>query len=387
MTGQPARPRVYLDHNATAPLRPEAREAALMALSRPGNPSSIHAEGRRARAAVETARGQVALTVGAAPASVVFTSGATEAAVLALTPDLAVDGRAGLERLLVSATEHAAVLRGHRFAADAVTVLPVLPDGRLDVPALGEALARGGPALVAVQAANNETGVLQPVAEVADLVRARGGALVCDAVQMAGRLDCRALGADIVLLSGHKLGGLAGAGALVATSSRVTLGSPVLRGGGQERGHRSGTESVAAIAAFGAACAVVAEREGPRLAVLRDRLEAALMAMAPDAEVFGRDAPRLPNTLAFAVPGAAAERLVMALDLDGVAVSSGSACASGKVARSHVLEAMQVKMNFTSAAVRVSFGWDSSEADAERAAQALGTALHRMREGRRRAQA
>ena len=387
MTGQPARPRVYLDHNATAPLRPEAREAALRALSCPGNPSSIHAEGRRARAAVETARGQVASTVGAAPAGVVFTSGATEAAALALTPDLAVDGRIGLSRLLVSATEHAAVLRGHRFAADAVTVLPVASDGRLELSALGDALARGGPALVAVQAANNETGVLQPVAEVANLVRAHGGALVCDAVQMAGRLDCHALGADILLLSGHKLGGLVGAGALVVTSNRVALGSPVLRGGGQERGHRSGTENVPAIAAFGAACASVAEGEGSRLAVLRERFEAALMAMAPDADVFGRGAPRLPNTSAFAVPGAAAERLVMALDLDGVAVSSGSACASGKVARSHVLEAMEVRTSFTSAAVRVSFGWDSGEVDGERAVQALGMALHRMREGRRRAAA
>ncbi|RYC31716.1 aminotransferase class V-fold PLP-dependent enzyme [Lichenibacterium minor] len=383
MTRQPARPRVYLDHNATAPLRPEARAAALSALECAANPSSVHAEGRRARAVVERARAEVAALVGARTDGVTFTSGATEAAALALTPDLVADGRGGFERLLVSATEHAAVLKGHRFPAKAVTVLPVAADGTLDPEALGRALAEGGRALVAVQAANNETGVLQDVPRIAALARARGGALVCDAVQAAGRINCRALGADILLLSAHKLGGLAGAGALVVASGRVAPGSAVLRGGGQERGLRSGTENVPAIAAFGAACAA-ARAATPDLAALRDRFEAALFAVAPDAAVAGQGAARLPNTCAFAVPGVSAERLLMALDLDGVAVSSGSACASGKVGRSHVLDAMKVNASFTSGAIRVSFGWDSAEADVDRATHALGTALHRMRGGRNR---
>ena len=358
MTGQPARPRVYLDHNATAPLRPEARAAAGAAMDLACNPSSVHAEGRRARALVEEARSRVASLVGAAPAGVVFTSGATE---------------------------HAAVLHGHRFQRDAVTVLPVLPDGLLDRDVLRDALAAGGPALVAVQAANHGTGVVQPVCEIAATVRSAGGMLVCDAVQAAGRIDCRDLGADVLLLSGHKLGGLAGAGAAVAATPDVVWGAAMLRGGGQERGRRAGTENVAAIAAFGAAAA--ASAPDPAVGALRDRFEAALLALAPDAEIFGRGAPRLPNTSAFAVPGVAAERLLMALDLDGVAVSSGSACASGKVAGSHVLDAMKVKTDFTSGAIRVSFGWDSVAADVDRIVHVLGTALHRMRRGRLRAAA
>lgn len=385
MTGQPPRPRVYLDHNATAPLRPEARAAALTAMDLACNPSSIHAEGRRARALVEEARARVAGLVGAPPAGVVFTSGATEAAAFALTPDLGHGGRQGFARLLVSATEHAAVLHGNRFPRDAVTVLPVSADGLLDRDALRHALAAGGRALVAVQAANNETGVVQPVADIAAAVQQAGGALVCDAVQAVGRIDCRGLGADVLLLSGHKLGGLAGAGAAVATGAGVVWGTPILRGGGQERGHRSGTETVAALAAFGAAAAAAdaASASGP----LRDGFEAALLALAPDAVIFGRGVPRLSNTSAFAVPGIAADRLLMALDLDGVAVSSGSACASGKVGRSHVLDAMKVKTDFTSGAIRVSFGWDSAAGDVDRIVHALGTALHRMRRGRLRAAA
>lgn len=381
MTASPDRPRVYLDHNATAPLRPEARDAALRAMACASNPSSVHAEGRRARATVERARAAVAALVGAAPEGVVFTSGATEAAHLALSPDLGRDGRTGFERLLVSATEHAAVLRGHRFPPGAVTLLPVCPDGRLDLPALDAALGSGGPAVVALQAANNETGVLQPVAAVADRVHAHGGVLVCDAVQAAGRIPCAALGADVLLLSGHKLGGLAGAGAAVVTGRGVRPGSAVLRGGGQERGWRAGTENVPAIAAFGAAAAAAAGG-AQALAPLRDGFEAALLALAPDAELFGRAAPRLPNTSAFAVPAVAAERLLMALDLAGVAVSSGSACASGVVGRSHVLEAMKVRTDFTFGAIRVSFGWNSDEADLASLVDALGVSLDRMRKGR-----
>lgn len=384
MTGQSDRPRVYLDHNATAPLRPEARAAMLSALEAAANPSSVHAEGRRARAIVEEARASVASLVGASPSGVIFTSGATEAAHLALTPDLSADGVAGFTRLLVSATDHVAVLRGHRFAAADVAVLPVHPNGLIDLAILRDWLDDGPRAVVAVQAANNETGVIQPIAEVAEIVRAHRGVLVCDAVQAAGRIDCRALGADILLLSGHKLGSPAGAGAMVLTSDRVAPGSPVLQGGGQERGRRSGTENVSAIAGFGAAA-----RAGslPGLAALRNRFEDALFEIASDAVIFGRDAARLPNTSAFAVPGVTAERLLMALDLDGIAVSSGSACASGKVGRSHVLEAMKVKTDFTSGAIRVSMGWNTDAVGVDRAVHALATALHRMRQGRRRAAA
>ena len=373
--------RLYLDYNATAPLRPEARAAAIAVMEAPANPSSIHAEGRRARAILEGARRAVAGLVGGRPDGVVFTSGATEAAHLALTPDLIVDGRAGIDRLIVAAVEHAAVLRGHRFPAEAVAILPVLESGSIDLVTLGGLLAVGERALVAIQVANNETGVIQPIAEIADVVRAAGGVLVCDAVQAPGRIDCSALGADILLLSGHKLGGLVGAGALVLTSDRTALGGPVLRGGGQERGFRAGTENVPALAAFGAAAAV-AGGDAERLRRLRDQFEASVVAMAPDAEVFGRAAERLPNTCAFAVPGVTAERLVMAFDLAGIAVSSGSACASGLVGRSHVLEAMGTTPDLRAGAIRVSFGWNSTEGDAARAAAALNEALDRMR-GRR----
>ena len=347
----------------------------------PANPSSVHAEGRRARAVLEGSRRAIATLVGARPDGVVFTSGATEAAHLALSPDLSIDGHRGCDRLIVSSVEHAAVLRGHRFPSAAVSILPVLPSGVVDLDALRGLLATAGRMAVAVQAANNETGVLQPVAEIAALVRTAGGALVCDAVQAAGRIDCRGLGADILLLSSHKLGGLTGAGALVLASDRVALGAPVMRGGGQERGFRAGTENVPAIAAFGAAAE--AATAGPeRLRALRDRFEAALFEMASDVCVFGREAERLPNTCAFAVPGVAAERLVMAVDLAGVAVSSGSACASGVVGRSHVLEAMGIAPDLRRGAIRVSFGWNSVESDATRASEVLAQALERMR-GRR----
>ena len=381
MSATRASDRIYLDYNATAPVRPAAREAALAAMEAPANPSSVHAEGRRARMLVEEARRAVASLVGARPDGVIFTSGATEAASLALSQDLAADGRPGFDRLIVSAGEHAAVLRGHRFPPDAISILPLLPTGIVDRDALAGLLAAGGRAVVAVQAANNETGVIQPMAAVASLVRAAGGVVVCDAAQAAGRIDCREQSADVLLLSGHKLGGLAGAGALVLASDRVALGAPLLRGGGQERGFRAGTENVPAIVAFGVAAVAVCD-EAVRLRSLRDGFEARILAMAPDAAVFGRDVERLPNTSAFAVPGVAAERLLIAFDLAGIAVSSGSACASGKVGRSHVLEAMGVTPDLRDGAVRVSFGWNSADEDGERAADVLAAALERMR-GRR----
>lgn len=384
MTAATLSPRAYLDYNATAPLRPEARSAALAALEMAANPSSVHTEGRRARALVEDARAHVAALVGAQGDRVIFTSGASEAANLALAPDLIHGGRRGFDRLVLAATEHAAVLHGHRFPAEAVSVVPVLSSGVIDLTALARALAGGGRAVVAVQAANNETGVMQPLDAVAHITHSHGAILVSDVVQAAGRVACDAMPADMVFLSGHKLGGLAGAGALVLRSDDLALGTPMLRGGGQERGLRAGTENVAAMAAFGAAAACGYADSG-RIGTMRDRFEAALLRLAPDAVLFGRDAERLSNTSAFAVPGITAERLLMALDLAGIAVSSGSACASGKVGRSHVLEAMGVAPDLRMGAIRVSFGWNSSDSDVERVADVLGTSVDHMR--RRRLQA
>jgi cysteine desulfurase len=381
--------RVYLDYNATAPLRPEARAATLEALDVLGNPSSIHAEGRRARAIVEEARRAVAALAGAEPRGVVFVSGGTEAANLALTPAIQAPGRkTPLTRLIMSAGEHPSVLRGHRFAPDAAEIAPLKADGRLDLDALAELLLRGdGAPMLALQAANNETGVLQPVADAAALVHAAGGIVVCDSVQLPGRVNLSAAtsGADFVFLSAHKFGGPKGAGALIAMRPDILIEAPVLRGGGQERGARAGTENVAAIAGFGAAARLAAaetEGEAMRLAALRDRLERRLRETAPDAVVFGAAAPRLPNTLAFAAPGAAASTLLIALDLAGVAVSSGSACSSGKVTPSHVLAAMGIVPGLAGGAIRVSLGWASRDEDVNRFVVAFDEAMAGLRRRR-----
>jgi len=362
-------PRLYLDFNATAPLRPSARAAFVAALDCVGNASSIHAEGRAARQLIELARGDVAALIGAAAEQVVFTSGGTEAANLALTPDYR---RAGAQvqfaRLLLPATEHVCVLNGHRFEAARVVPLPVTADGLLDLGALDTELARSAePVMLALQAANNETGVIQPVAEAAARVHASGGLVVCDAAQAVGRIDCdiTALGADVLLLSAHKFGGPKGAGALVFGSDQWHIAAPLLRGGGQEKGRRAGTENVAAIAAFGAAARDLLDNgREDRLAAWRDQAEAELLAFDPTAVIFGQTAPRLPNTSAFALSGLRADTLLIALDLAGVAVSSGSACSSGRVRRSHVLDAMGVDPQFASGAIRISFGDGSRASDA-----------------------
>lgn len=374
--------RTYLDHNATTPLRPEARAAMLAALDHAGNASSVHAEGRAARARIETARGQVAALVGARPASVVFASGGTEAAALALTPEIGAAG-APFERLIVSAGEHPCVLDGHRFAPDAVTRAPLLPDGRIDLAALAR-LVDGQRVMLALQAANNETGVIQPVAEAAALVHASGGLVVCDAVQIAGKLpfNLGALGVDMAILSGHKLGGPLGAGALAFGRAALHIVHPVLRGGGQERGARAGTENAPAIAGFGAAAeasGATMATEAVRLGGLRDAIEDSVRLIAPEAVFFGVDAPRLPHVSAFAIPGVTAELLLMALDVEGVAVSSGSACSSGKVKRSHVLDAMGVDANLAMCALRVSLGWTSGEADVRAFSDALTRVLGKIR--------
>jgi cysteine desulfurase len=383
-----ARPlsRTYLDYNATAPLRPEAREAALAAMETTGNPSSVHAEGRAARRIVEEARSNVARLAGVASRCVTFVSGGTEAANAALNPHFGAGRDAKpLERLIVSAGEHVCVLAGHRFQA--AEIAPLRADGLLDLDWLEAACRRPGRALLALQGANNETGVIQPVTEAAALVHAAGGLVFCDAVQMAGRMDCAvaALGADALMLSAHKIGGMKGAGALATARAGISLGAPLLRGGGQERGHRAGTETVAAIASFGAAaraCLAETESEATRLVGLRDRLAAAVRSVAADAVVFSDTAPRLPNTLCFAAPGVEAATLMIALDLAGVAVSSGSACSSGKVAPSHVLAAMGVKPDLARGAIRLSLGWASGEADVDRFAEAFRGVMARMRAAR-----
>jgi cysteine desulfurase len=365
--------RVYLDWNATAPLSAEAREAMTMALDVVGNPSSVHGEGRAARRLVDDARRHVAALVGAAPENVILTSGGTEANVLALTPGR---GGAGPQVLLVSAIEHPSVLAGGRFAADAVIQVPVGRDGRVDLRALELQLAAlegdgRGRALVSLMHANNETGVVQPVAAAADIVHQAGGLLHIDAVQGAGRIPCdiNELGADLLTLSAHKLGGPKGVGALVRRSEAVSWPEPLIKGGGQERGARAGTENVAAIAGFGAAATAAArdlEPERRRLTALRDCLETRLTADFPNVAVFGAGVERLPNTTLFAIPGAKAETAVIGLDLAGVAVSSGAACSSGKVGASHVLAAMDVPAALARGAVRVSLGYATQEADIDR---------------------
>ena len=365
--------RVYLDHNATSPLRPEARAAMLDALDHAANPSSVHREGRAAHALIETARDQVALLAGAQSRDVIFTSGGTEASILALTPALEVGGdRRPFTQCLMSAVEHVCVLEGARFERNAVERIPVLPNGLVDQDWLSERLAAisaaGGRALVAVQAANNETGIVQPIAAIAAIVHAHGGILHCDAVQVAGKMpiDQVTAGADMLALSAHKIGGPQGVGALVLRSGGIVIGDRMLRGGGQERGARSGTENVAGIAGFGAAASAVLkdlEDEARRLGALRDAFENAIRDLAPDAVIFGADVARLPNTVAFSVPGLTAETALMNFDLAGIALSSGSACSSGKVKGSHVLEAMGIAADMAKGVLRLSAGWTSSEAD------------------------
>ncbi|EIZ82743.1 class V aminotransferase [Methylobacterium sp. GXF4] len=366
-----SRARAYLDHNATAPVRPAVAEAVARALMLPGNPSSIHQEGRAARAALESARAQVAALVGARPAQVVFTSGGTEAANAVLSGALGRRGQPKPTRLLHSATEHPCVAAGHRFPEGAVEQLPVTPDGVIDLAVLERRLAAlaGESVLISVHAANNETGAVQPLADIVALARAHGSALVhSDAVQAVGKiaLDMGALGLDALTLSGHKFAAPKGGGAMILADD-VALDDAFLRGGGQERRQRCGTECLPAIVGMGEAARLAGEaldREAARLSALRDRIETGLLAQAPDAVVFAAGAVRLPNTLSFAVPGLDAPAALIALDLAGVAVSSGSACSSGKVARSATLAAMGVDTKLAGGALRVSLGWNTVDEDA-----------------------
>src|SRR6476660_6478546 len=353
----------YLDYNATAPLRPEVREGMIAALDTHGNPSSVHAEGREARALVEAARAKVAKLAGAKPETVIFTSGGSEANALALA---AQTGEAW--HCYISAVEHSSVLAGGRFYRESTTRIPVSGDGVIDLGVLEKELTKhhlgGWRPFVSLMAANNETGAIQPVAAAAEIVHAAGGVLHTDAVQVAGRLplDFGALGADMMTLSAH------------------TIGGP--KGGGQERRRRAGTENVAGIVGFGVA-AELATAEVDRaseLAALRDELEKRALGVEPDTVVVSGRVARLPNTSCLAVSGTKAETLVIGLDLAGVAVSAGSACSSGKVEASHVLSAMGLSQELAQGAIRVSLGFGTVSADIERFISAGSELIKRMRQ-------
>jgi cysteine desulfurase len=375
----------FCDHNATSPLRPECRDAVLHALSIGGNPSSAHAAGRAARAIVEEARDAVAKLAGAKPDEVIFTSGATESNSLALWG--AVEGAMTegekpirITRLFVSAIEHSSVLKTaqrvvDRSAGVRLELIPVTADGVVDSEALRVMLREGkGRTLIAVMAANNETGVVQPIAEISAKARDAKALLLVDAVTAAGKIDLDFSLCDYMTLSAHKLGGPQGSGALLVRDG-VPF-TPQLVGGGQQRGLRAGTENLSGIAGFGAAAKAVLKdgEERARIAALRDNFEQKLKTAIPGVTAFGEKSQRLCSTSNVAVPGLSGENIVIALDLDGVLVSSGSSCSSGKITPSHVLSAMDVDESLAGASLRVSFGWNSTQADAD----AVVTSLSRL---------
>ena len=383
----------YLDHNATSPLRPESLSAMTHALAIGGNPSSVHARGRAARAVMEDAREKVAALAGANRDEVIFTSGATEANDLALFG--AVEGSLAEEevritRIFVTGIEHSSVLftadrLAERFPWLRVTRLAVTADGVIDLEGLRVALREGkGRALVAVMAANNETGVVQPVAQVSRLAREAAALLLVDAVPAAGKIALDFSLCDYMVLSAHKIGGPQGSGALLvrATSAEKSVPlQPQLVGGGQQKGLRAGTENLSGAAGFGAAAHALADGEGElaRIAHLRDHFEAALKQAAPEAVIFGVKQQRLCSTSCFAIPGLAAETALIGLDLDGVMMSSGSTCSSGKVSVSHVLTAMGVEQQLAACALRASFGWSSTMDDVSAAVASLAKLRERIR--------
>ncbi|MFC5585978.1 cysteine desulfurase family protein [Nitratireductor kimnyeongensis] len=361
--------RAYLDFNASAPLVEKAREAMLDALSMPGNPSSVHTEGREARRVLEQARKHVSRLVGGRGEDVVFTSGATEAAAMLLTPHWTM-GRAPLRfsKLYVSAADHPCVLKGGRFSHNQINIIPVQSNGLIDLDALKALLAEhdqnAGLPLVAVHAVNNETGVIQPIDEIGCLAKAHGATTIFDTVQAAGRipLDISAGYADYFILSSHKIGGPKGAGAVVGNAN-LMMPRALIDGGGQEKGHRAGTENLAALAGFGAAATEALENldRVDLIARMRGRFESAVLQHVPDAVIHGREVHRVANTSFFSIPGMKAETAQIAFDLGGVALSAGSACSSGRVGPSHVLEAMG--LGDEASALRVSIGHTTSEED------------------------
>ena len=366
--------RIFFDHNAGAPVLPAALEAAVAAARAGGNASSVHTEGRLARGRIEAARRAVASLAGAAPTSVVFTSGATEANVFALSPRLRIGSAdVRIDRLLIGATEHPSVLSGGRFSPDRVERIGVDGEGLLRLDRLEARLAAiaaaGERALVSVQVANSETGVIQPTAEIARIARGAGAIVHADAVQAAGRLplDLPGFDVDLLSLSAHKIGGLPGVGALVLRNPEV-VPAPLVTGGGQESNRRAGTQNVPGIVAFGVAAeaALARARDVAALAALRDGLEGQLLSNSSNVKVLGANAPRLANTTMVAVAGLAAETAVIAFDLEGVALSAGSACSSGKVGPSHVVEAMGLEGDLARSALRLSLGIDTTPEEIER---------------------
>ncbi|MFT5180584.1 MAG: cysteine desulfurase [Alphaproteobacteria bacterium] len=359
---------VYLDYNATAPLRSEVASAMISAYELCGNASSVHRFGRLARRAVEDARETIAAVIDAAPAEIVFTSGGTEANNLALR---------GSERpVFMSAIEHDSV----RGAPDEASVIRIDQDGVVDLHHLEELLsAAGAPALVSVMLANNETGVVQPIGQVVALAQRFGALVHCDGVQALGKmpLSFAALGVDMMSLSAHKLGGPQGVGALIVRDGIDV--APLLRGGGQERSRRAGTENVAGISGFGAAAALVEQtvEAAPELERLRDDIETRVRAAVPDSVIYGARSPRLPNTSCIGLPGVSNEVQVMTLDLAGVAISAGSACSSGKLTPSHVLQAMGADDEAAASAIRVSLGWQTSAGDGDRFVEAWSALANR----------
>ena len=374
--------RIYLDYNASAPLLEPVKAAMIEAFDVFGNGSSVHSQGRKVHGRIETAREQVAKMVGARGQDVIFTSGGTEANNLALTPSLFPKDLQSQARLYVSAIEHPSILNGMRFEKDQITVIPVTREGVVDVEWLRNKLLNSEdapeelnknephkkhikPILVSVMAANNETGIIQPIAEIADIVHEAGGLLHSDCVQVLGKMPLilPMTNADLISVSAHKIGGPQGVGALILRDASVVLREPHVAGGGQELKRRGGTENMAGIVGFGVACEVVNETQAAeqgRIKDLRDQLEVGLLDISPDAVVFGKDVQRLGNVCCFAVPGFSAETQVIQLDLMNISLSSGSACSSGKVDHSHVLKAMAVKETISHAALRVSLGPQSS---------------------------
>jgi len=370
---------VYIDHNATTPPLPEVIAAVCDAMGLVGaNPSSIHANGRAARKLIDEAREHVAALVGAEPEEVVFTSGGSE------SNNMAILG-AGRRRILVSPTEHAAVLKTVLTRSADSDLIPVDRNGLVDLAALEAQLSQDPePALVCVMAANNETGVLQPMAEISEIAHRHGALVHCDAVQAVGKVpvDIRAWNVDYLALSGHKIGGPQGIGALVRRGE-APLDS-LITGGGQERGLRAGTENVAFISGLGVAARVAAEtldEKSARLRGYRDALEAGIKALSPASTIFCEEVPRVPNTSNFTLPGVRSDKQLMALDQAGVSVSAGSACSAGKVDPSHVLDSMEVDPEISTTALRVSFGWSSEAADVERFLDAWGKLVRRNSSG------
>lgn len=340
---------VYLDYNAGAPVRPHVIAAMSEVWAEGGNPSSVHGWGRRARARVERARDAVAAAVDADPRGVVFTSGGTEANALVLRG-------CGRSRIFVSAIEHPSVLNG----AEQVSILPVGSDGVIDLNALDRMLAGQDDALVSVMAANNETGIVQPIDRIVEIAHNHGALMHCDAAQALGRVavSVACSHADFLTLSAHKIGGPVGVGALVMRNADFAL-SPIIAGGGQERRLRGGTENTPGIVGFGVAAPLAVDELAGMgaIAEMRDWLETQILARVPDAVIVGRNVPRLPNTICLAVPGIETRTQVMSLDLDGIMVGAGAACSSGKMGESGVLKAMGVDTALARSAIRVSLGW------------------------------